>query len=54
MFARNQSGQGITEYALMLAIVLVLAYGTVRALSGFAGVRFTNAAKVLQLQHDNE
>lgn len=45
--ARKQSGQSITEYAILLGVLLVLVLGTIRAIGSFAGVRFQNAAKVL-------
>jgi hypothetical protein len=50
MDARKQTGQGLTEYAVMLAVLLMLAYGTVKLVAKYAGVRFENAAKVLELQ----
>ncbi len=45
---RNEEGQDIAEYAVMLAVILVLVIGTVRLIGGNANNAFSNAASAIQ------
>jgi len=45
---RNDEGQDIAEYAVMLAVILVLVVGTVRLIGSNASTVFSNAASSLQ------
>ena len=45
---REDSGQDIAEYAVMLAVILVLVVGTVRLIGSNANTVFSNAASSLQ------
>ncbi len=45
---RNEEGQDIAEYAVMLAVILVLVIGTVRLIGGNANNAFSNAASSIQ------
>jgi len=41
---RDEQGQDIAEYAVMLAVILVLVIGTVRLIGGNANNVFSNVA----------
>ncbi len=46
---RNEDeGQDIAEYAVMLAVILVLVVGTIRLIGSNAGNAFSNVASSLQ------
>jgi len=45
---REESGQDIAEYAVMLAVILVLVVGTVRLIGSNANNVFSNAASSIQ------
>jgi len=45
---RDDSGQDIAEYAVMLAVILVLVVGTVRLIGSNANNVFSNAASAIQ------
>jgi Flp pilus assembly pilin Flp len=45
---RNDRGQDIAEYAVMLAVILVLVVGTIRLVGSNANTVFSNAASTLQ------
>ena len=44
----NEQGQDIAEYAVMLAVILVLVIGTVRLIGGNANNVFSQAASSMQ------
>jgi Flp pilus assembly pilin Flp len=44
----NEDGQDIAEYAVMLAVILVLVIGTVRLVGGNANNVFSNVASSIQ------
>ena len=44
----EESGQDIAEYAVMLAVILVLVVGTVRLIGSNANNVFSNVASSLQ------
>jgi Flp pilus assembly pilin Flp len=44
----EESGQDIAEYAVMLAVILVLVVGTVRLIGSNANSVFSNVASSLQ------
>jgi Flp pilus assembly pilin Flp len=45
---REDTGQDIAEYAVMLAVILVLVVGTVRLIGSNANNVFSNAASSIQ------
>lgn len=45
---RNDQGQDIAEYAVMLAVILVLVVGTIRLIGSNANNVFSGAASSLQ------
>jgi Flp pilus assembly pilin Flp len=45
---RNDAGQDIAEYAVMLAVILVIVVGTVRLIGSSANTVFSNTASSLQ------
>ncbi len=45
---QEDSGQDIAEYAVMLAVILVLVVGTVRLIGSNANNVFSNAASSIQ------
>ena len=45
---KYDEGQDIAEYAVMLAVILVLVVGTVRLVGSNANKAFSNAASSLQ------
>ena len=44
---RDEQGQDIAEYAVMLAVILVLVIGTVRLIGGKANNAFSSVASSL-------
>ena len=44
----EDEGQDIAEYAVMLAVILVLVVGTIRLIGSNANNAFSNAASALQ------
>ena len=44
LFWRNEEGQDIAEYAVMLAVILVIVIGTVRLIGGNANNVFSSVA----------
>ncbi len=44
----NEEGQDIAEYAVMLAVIIVLVIGTVRLIGGNANNAFSNVASSMQ------
>jgi len=47
-FWSDQSGQDIAEYAVMLAVILVLVVGTIRLIGSNANSVFSAAASSIQ------
>jgi pilus assembly protein Flp/PilA len=47
-FLSDESGQDIAEYAVMLAVILVVALATIRLIGTNAGNVFSNVASSLQ------
>ena len=45
---RHDEGQDIAEYAVMLAVILVLVVGTIRLIGSNANNAFSNVASSLQ------
>jgi hypothetical protein len=45
---RNTEGQDVAEYAIMLAVVLVIVVGTVRMIGSNAGIVFSQVASGIQ------
>jgi len=45
---REDQGQDIAEYAVMLAVILVLVVGTVRLIGSHANNVFSSAASAIQ------
>ena len=45
---REDGGQDIAEYAVMLAVILVLVVGTVRLIGSNSNTVFSNAASAIQ------
>lgn len=45
---RDEQGQDIAEYAVMLAVILVLVVGTVRLVGSNANTAFSSVASSLQ------
>ncbi len=45
---RSEEGQDIAEYAVMLAVILVLVIGTVRLIGGNANNVFSTTASIIQ------
>jgi Flp pilus assembly pilin Flp len=45
---RSEEGQDIAEYAVMLAVILVLVVGTIRLVGTNANNAFSNAASAIQ------
>jgi len=45
---REQEGQDIAEYAVMLAVILVIVVGTVRLIGSNANNVFSNVDSVIQ------
>jgi Flp pilus assembly pilin Flp len=47
-FVSDDSGQDIAEYAVMLAVILVVVVGTIRLVGSNANNVFSNVASTLQ------
>jgi Flp pilus assembly pilin Flp len=47
-FWREEEGQDIAEYAVMLAVILVIVVGTLRMIGSNANNVFSNVASTLQ------
>jgi len=47
-FWSDESGQDIAEYAVMLAVILVLVVGTIRLIGTNANTAFSNVASSIQ------
>ena len=45
---RQDEGQDIAEYAVILAVILVLVVGTIRLVGSNANTVFSNAASAIQ------
>jgi Flp pilus assembly pilin Flp len=45
---RDEQGQDIAEYAVMLAVILVIVLGTVRLIGTNASIVFSNVASSIQ------
>ena len=45
---REEQGQDIAEYAVMLAVILVLVVGTIRLIGSNANTAFSNVASSIQ------
>ncbi len=48
LFWRDDLGQDIAEYAVMLAVILVIVIGTVKLIGSNANSTFSNVANSLQ------
>ena len=48
MLWSNEEGQDIAEYAVMLAVILVIVIGTVRLIGGNANNVFSNVASSIK------
>lgn len=44
----DEQGQDVAEYAVMLAVILVIVVGTVRLIGSHAGSTFSNVASSIQ------
>jgi Flp pilus assembly pilin Flp len=47
-FCRDDQGQDIAEYAVMLAVILVIVVGTIRLIGSNANNVFSNVASSIQ------
>ena len=47
-FLCNEEGQDIAEYAVMLAVILVIVVGTIRLVGSNANTVFSQAASAIQ------
>jgi len=47
-FWREEKGQDIAEYAVMLAVILVIVVGTIRLIGSNANTVFSNVASSIQ------
>ena len=45
---QDQRGQGISEYAVMLAVILVITVGVIRAIGSSANTVFSNLGSAIQ------
>ncbi|HEX9111339.1 MAG TPA: hypothetical protein VF845_07655 [Terriglobales bacterium] len=45
---RNEEGQDIAEYAVMLAVILVIVIGTIRLIGGNANNVFSSVSSAIQ------
>lgn len=45
---QEESGQDIAEYAIMLAVILIIVVGTVKLIGSNANNTFSNVASTLQ------
>jgi len=48
LFWHNEKGQDIAEYAVMLAVILVIVIGTVRLIGTNANTVFSQVASTIQ------
>ncbi len=48
LLIRNEEGQDIAEYAVMLAVILVIVVGTIRLIGGNANNVFSQVASSIQ------
>lgn len=48
MFAKDESGQDLLEYALLVALIALVAFGAVQLAGGSVNAIFTNIATQLQ------
>lgn len=48
MFCRDERGQDIAEYAVMLAVILIIVVGTVRLIGSNANNAFSAVSSSLQ------
>ena len=48
MLRRSNEGQDIAEYAVMLAVILVIVIGTIRLIGGNANNVFSTVANTVQ------
>jgi Flp pilus assembly pilin Flp len=51
---RTQRGQGISEYVVMLALIVILVAGTVHMVAANAKNAFSKAASALQHHSDSD
>ena len=49
---KNDSGQDIAEYAVMLAVILLIVVGTIRLIGTGANTTFQNVASAIQQSLD--
>jgi Flp pilus assembly pilin Flp len=47
-FGKDDSGQDVAEYAVMLAVILVIVVGTIRLIGSNANNVFSNVASSIQ------
>jgi Flp pilus assembly pilin Flp len=47
-FLREEEGQDIAEYAVMLAVILIIVVGTIRLIGSNANTVFSNVASSIQ------
>jgi Flp pilus assembly pilin Flp len=47
-FGKDESGQDVAEYAVMLAVILVIVVGTIRLIGSNANNVFSNVASSIQ------
>jgi Flp pilus assembly pilin Flp len=45
---RQQDGQDVAEYAVVLAVILAIAIGTIRMIGSHAGSVFANVGSAIQ------
>ena len=45
---KSEAGQDVAEYAVMLAVILVIALATVRLIGTGAGASFSSIARAIQ------
>ncbi len=45
---KDEAGQDIAEYAVMLAVILVIVVGTIRLIGSNANTVFSNVASAIQ------
>jgi Flp pilus assembly pilin Flp len=45
---RQEDGQDVAEYAVMLAVILAIAIGTIRLIGSHAGNVFANVGSAIQ------
>ena len=51
---KREDGQDVTEYAVMLLVIVVLVIGTVKLLGGSASTAFSAIADVFQQRTDGD